>query len=491
MKKSTKHSKPYWTPRLTVLCDKMLEARKAYKMRNTDTRLQEMYDTKEEFDKARKEECEKFILEKTKNLNAAQASKFWKEFNKIFKKTAEAGIDPLKDDAGGLVTDNKEIEEKMFSTFFQCKHMIDADFDEFFFDSVTQMYEDIKTEDFFTEYGNRTGLNAPISIKEIEKAIKKTAGKRSFDNHQMHPKMLHQFGEKAIKVIQRLFSMSLNKGKWVWNNAEVIFLKKDGKESYAVPGSYRPISITSYIGKLLEKIIAARIIHFLIRRNFHDPQQEGFTSGRNTIRYLNRLNMEINTDILDGKTVIGLFMDLEKAFDSVWKKGLIVKLAKLNIKGNILKLIDSFLTTRTVILNINGNKGEERNCEEYGLPQGSALSPLLFKIYMMDILEDLEDEEEIELYKFADDGTIKIASESTELCKQTLDKVINSLSKWTKSNRMIINCNPNKTEFICFNTAENDANIPDSIQITGKTVKRVKQTKVLGLVIDEDCMTTH
>ena len=301
----------------------------------------------------------------------------------------------------------------------------------------------------------------------------------------MHPKMLHSFGNRAIRLIQRIFNMSLNKSKWVWNQAEVIFLKKGGKESYAAPGSYRPISITSYIGKLLEKIIAARIIRFLIRKGYYDIDQEGFTAGKNTVRYLNRLNLEIKTDLLDKKTVVGLFVDMEKAFDSVWKKGLIVKLAKLKIKGKLLHLIDSFLTSRMVKLNINGYQGDERECEAYGLPQGSALSPVLFKIYIMDILDDVSESPEIAIYKFADDGTIKISCETTQQCLTGLNSVISSLNRWTGRWRMVINCNKNKTEYICFGTAEKNAEIPESIKIGDKTVNRVKQTKVLGLTIDE------
>ena len=485
MKKSTIHSKPYWTNKLTRLCERMRAARKAYNKRNTDSNKQNMILTKEQFDAARKEECEKFIMDKTKNLNATEAKKFWKEFNKIFMKKTEGGIDPLEDGKGGLVTENDELEGKMFSTFFQCRHMSDVDFDDTFYETVNRLYEESKTEVGVEDHA-QTEINSHITIEEIEKAIKKTdASKISLDNHQMHPKMLHQFGTNTIRIIQRLFNMCLNKGKWVWNNAEVIFLKKEGKDTYKKPGSYRPISITSYIGKLLEKILAARIISFLIKKNFHDPKQEGFTRGRNTVRYLNRLNMGIKTDLLDNKTVIALFVDMEKAFDSVWKRGLIVKLAGLNIKGKVLQLIDNFLTTRTVNLNINGLKGEERNCEEYGLPQGSALSPILFKIYLIDILEELEGSEEIELFKFADDGTIKVSGKSTEACKESLNRVTESLEQWTQRWRMIINCNPNKTEFICFGTAEKEADIPDSIKIADKTVKRVKQTKVLGLVIDE------
>ena len=159
-----------------------------------------MFDAKEEFDVERKAECEKFIMEKTKKLNATESVKFWKEFNKIFKKTSESSIDPLKDENGGLVTDNKELEGKMFSTFFQCKHMLNADFDEFFYVTVNQLYNEIKTQASAVEVDEvQVELNAAISIAEIKKAIKKTdASKVSLDNHQMHPQMLHQFGEKAI-----------------------------------------------------------------------------------------------------------------------------------------------------------------------------------------------------------------------------------------------------------------------------------------------------
>ena len=235
--------------------------------------------------------------------------------------------------------------------------MANVDFDEYFYDTVNDLYEGILSENIYNipQDEEQEEINAPIVDAEIRKAIKKTdINKISLDNNQMHPKMLHHLGDRDIRLIKRLFNLSMNKSKWVWNQAEVILLKKDGKETYSVPGSYRTISITSYVGKLLEKIIASRIVRYLFKKGYYDPNQEGFTAGRNTIRYLNRLNLEIKTDLLDMKTVIGLFVDMEKAFDSVWKKGLIVKLARLNIKGKVLKLINNFLTSRMVKLNVDG-----------------------------------------------------------------------------------------------------------------------------------------
>ena len=487
LKKSCKHSKPFWTKKLTTLCSQMREARKAYKKRNTDINKVRMEETKAIFDAERKAECENFILDKTKKLNAAEMKKFWREFNRIFKSKTEGGVEPLDDSNGGLFTDVEDMEGRLFETFFQCKHMINVEFDNYFYESVNNLYEGIIDEDIYNldEDDEQQELNAPVSIDEILKSIKKTdPNKVSFDNYKMHPKMLHSLGDRAIRLIQRLFNLTLAKGRWVWYQAEVIFLKKDGKDNYAAPGSYRPISITAYIGKLLEKIIAKRIIQFLRKKGHHDPQQEGFTEGRNTVRYLNRLHLQIKSDLLDKKTVIGLFVDMEKAFDSIWKKGLIIKLDKLKIKGKVLNLIDNFLTTRMVKLNVKNHKGEERGCEAYGLPQGSALSPILFKIYLMDLLEEMKENPELSILKFADDGTIKISSETSDKCTTELNNVVSELYQWTRKWRMVINCNKNKTEYICFGTAAGQDKIPESVKIGDKTVHRVDKTKVLGLTID-------
>ena len=492
-KKSTKHSKPYWTEKLTELLNDMKTSRITYNRRNTDHSKEIMLHAKELFDSERKKACEDFILEKTKDLNTAEAVLFWKKFNMLFKSKTDKGVDPLIDETKGLVTENKEIEEKLFETFFESKHLVAENFDEHFYEEVIGIYEEIKSARFEPQDNQgriselREMLNAEITIQEVKKAIKKTKGSnKSLDNHNMHPKMLHNLGPNALEVLRKLFNRCLDRGEWIWNEAEVIFLKKEGKDSYSVPGAYRPISISSYIGKVLEKILAERITQFLELQGIFDPDQEGFTAKRNTNRYLNRLILEIKTDLKD-HTVIGLFIDLETAFDSIWKKGLMVKMSALNFGGKSLALIDNFLTDRHVKLNVNGELGESRDCKEYGLPQGSALSPVLFKIFLLDLFEDLNSCEDISFLKFADDGTIKIRNKESIQCVESLKNVVNALNEWTRKWRININCQPNKTEYICFGTADQETEvIPDTIKMGSKEVKKVKETKVLGLIVDED-----
>ena len=144
MKKSTYHSKPYWTPELTALCNEMRKARKAYITRNTDVRKQAMLETKSIFDEERKKACDDFILEKTKSLNTANSLKFWKLFNNLFKKKVEKGVDPLLDDDGGILTDGVDIEKKLFSTFFESKHISDGNFDDVFYETVVQCMRTLK-----------------------------------------------------------------------------------------------------------------------------------------------------------------------------------------------------------------------------------------------------------------------------------------------------------------------------------------------------------
>ena len=488
-KKSSHHSKPFWTPELTRLCDKMRAARSKYRKRNTDANKEDLVKSKEEFDNAKKQECQDFLIGRTSKLNSVQALRFWKEFNLLFKKKTPQKIEPLFDKEGSLLTDPEEMEQLMFSTFFEGQHLHEGNFDAYFHQETNRIYNEIISEqqlienlDFCEE------INAEISVAEVKAAIKNyNACGKSSDTDHFNPIMFKHLKDKAISSICTLANLCLKQGKWIWDKAEVIFLKKNGKDSYSKPGSYRPISISAYIGKLIEKILTARIYKFLINLELYDPNQEGFMPKRNTIRYLNRLINGIKSDKQNKLTTLCLFIDFEKAFDSIWKAGLIVKMHQIGIKGNILNLINDFLVNRKVTININGVVGNFRQSSAVGLPQGSALSPILFRIYLMDILTDLEKNEKINIYKFADDGTIKVTGSSTKECLENMDLVVKSVENWVRKNRMIINCQPDKTEMICFSTAENDKTlVPTTFQICGNEIKLVKHTKALGLVIDED-----
>ena len=483
------HSKPYWNDTLSILSKQLRRDRKTYSFRNNDRNKQKLIQSKEAFDQERKIACQNFIINKTKDLNAVEAHNFWKEFKRITTRKTNQAINPLEDGEGGIISEGEEMEKLLFSTFFECKHMDEVAFNQQFYEEINHEYEKIHEEEVTSTEeesdSDSQELNNEITAEEITKSIKesKSSGK-SFDNHKCHPSMLKNLGPSCLNMILILFNLCFNMSLWIWDTAEVIFLKKAGKKSYSVPGSYRPISITAYMGKLLERILSIRLNKFLKRKRKFDPYQEGFSEKRNTIRYLNRLVLDIKTDIHKGKTVICLFLDFEKAFDSVWKRGLIVKLFLLGVKGKILKIIDNFLNTRKVCLNVNGRKGAIRNCSEYGLPQGSVLSPILFKIFMLDFLEDLN-EDYAKLYKFADDGTVKISADTTSECLNQLQKVLDSLDEWAKKWRMVINCQPNKTEVVCFGTAENDETlIPKVFTLGDQTIKLVQQTKVLGIIID-------
>ena len=186
-------------------------------------------------------------------------------------------------------------------------------------------------------------------------------------------------------------------------------------------------------------------------------------------------------------SILCLFIDFEKAFDSVWIKGLIYKLSKINIKGNILKVINEFLTKRSIVLNINGEKGEQKESLEYGLPQGSVLSPLLFRIFIMDIIEELKNKPHIDLYKFADDGTVKVSAPDTATCLSYFEELLLSITKWKRKWKLKINCQKNKTEVINFNTAENDDSlVPSIFKLDNEEISLVEKTKVLGLTIDKN-----
>ena len=116
---------------------------------------------------------------------------------------------------------------------------------------------------------------------------------------------------------------------------ETRFLKKPGKPNYHNPSSYRPISLTSVLGKCMERIIVTRLYSYVEHNNHIDAEQEGFRKFHSTSMALLRLVQNIYDGFNENESTVGVFIDMEKAFDSVWRKGLLHKLYNMGVKGRM------------------------------------------------------------------------------------------------------------------------------------------------------------
>lgn len=496
-KRVCRHSKPYWTKELSMLSEDLRKKQSKYMLHNTDINFERFQLAKTDFEHARKTACQDFIKNKTHSLNVSQSAKFWKEFQCMFKPNCDTKVEALSLKDGTITTSNDEIECELFDTFFKGTHIEQnkANFDEDFHKSIKVRYDQIKGSNFIPDAKDlsylkwshhSSSLYSPILEDEVWDAITQSTQNmaKSFDNKGIHPQMIANLGPNTAYALTKLFNKCLYDGKWVWNLSKVVFLKKEGKTTYSKPGSYRPISISPYMGKLLERILSKRLENYMSLIDITDPNQEGFTKGRNSIRYLHRLTSGIKGDIRKRLTVLCLFLDFEKAFDSVWKCGLVVKLWDIGVHGPFLKIIDSFLFERQVMLLVNGYMGPIRDCLDFGLPQGAVQSPLLFRFFVYDLDEVSRLYQQITFFKFAADGSAKVACNTLDECLHYLNIVLESLHAWTSKWRMVINCEINKTEVICFHS-HTPKDVPDTFHIGSKQIKLVTSSKVLGIIIDK------
>ena len=423
-------------------------------------------------------------------MNIKDSAQFWKQYKKVFGATQDNTICNLKKE-DILVTSDKEKEKLLFDTFFTGKHLNKQVPDKTHDDAVKKNYEEIRNSfKSGEEKKPKSFLDEEIILEEIREAIKKqdTVEKAS-DFDKTHPCLLKKLGDTALQTLCTIFNWSLNHGKWLWDTSYVSFIRKEDKSSYMYPGSYRPITVASYFGKILERILDTRIRKKIGIEEILDDDQEGFMSGRCTTRYLFRLLANLEEVKRQRLACIILFIDFEKAFDSVFLPSLIVKLSGYGVSGKILKLLHSFLFERKVCLKVNKHLGQPTYCTVFGLPQGSALSPLLFILYITDMTDNIPESVKnyLSCYKYADDGTLMMTHETMKTCHEKMQSVCDNLTKWCTMNKLVINCDINKTEAMVLKTNYEDTqDIPPELNISNQKIRYVTHTRVLGILIDDE-----
>ena len=216
------------------------------------------------------------------------------------------------------------------------------------------------------------------------------------------------------------------------------------KESKLEVGNYRPISLLSNINKLLEKVVHERTYNFLEKYNCLYKYQYGFRKSHSTKHALIEITEKIRKALDSRKFACGIFVDLQKAFDTVNHEILLKKLEHYGIRGNSNSWFKSYLNDRKQLVSINGIDSETQ-IMKHGVPQGSVLGPLLFLIYINDLHAAIAYSRS---YHFADDTHLLNINTSPKKVQKQLNIDLKLLYNWLLANK--ISLNSTKTEMIIF-----------------------------------------
>ena len=178
------------------------------------------------------------------------------------------------------------------------------------------------------------------------------------------------------------------------------------------PSSYRPISLISVVCKLMEKMANNRLVFFLEKNNLLYKFQSGFRKGRSVLDHIAALANEARKSLNNQESLLGVFLDIHKAYDSVWKDFLLNKITNLGINGRMFEWIRDFLSNRSFQVRVGQNLSSIFHTDK-GIPQGSSLSPTLFNIMINDVASHSKLHSKI--FLFADDIAMWIRCNSLAL----------------------------------------------------------------------------
>ena len=362
-------------------------------------------------------------------------------------------------------------------------------FNNFFIESVR--YHDLQGEDLFTPENNESD-NTRVHVFDFEEVnegiiidlLSNLDTGKSTGIDGISASHLKSATNEIAPFITKLINMSFDSGVYPdeWKSSKICPLFKKGETSLIC--NYRPIAILPVVSKLIEKVAHKQLYTFLSTHNILSKSQFGFRPGHSTSAALGSLTDDWLRFIDIGQIIGAIYIDLKRAFDTVDTKVMSTKLRRIGCSDRVIKWFISYLNNRKQRVAVRGTLSDEHSVS-LGVPQGSVLGPLLFLIYIDDLVQALK---HCSITMYADDTTLYVHSTSLLDIQCKLQDDMNSLKEWLYANKLKLNTD--KTKFMLIGTPQKLSNITSMegsirIEFNGDVIEQCTMMKCLGVMIDE------
>jgi hypothetical protein len=321
--------------------------------------------------------------------------------------------------------------------------------------------------------------NLETRVGDVQKCLSQMDTTKAFGPDRVSPRLLKEGANQLAPVLCRLFNISLSTSKFpkAWKLANVIPLYK--KNDRTLISNYRPVSLLSCVGKVMEKLVFTALFDYFRRNFLISVWQSGFIPGHSTVTHLVEMYHNFCRAVSDGKEIRIVFCDVSRAFDRVWHRGLIFKLEKCGISGSLLAWLTNYIQDRYQRVVING-QFSSWSLIQAGVPQGSVLGPLLFLIFINDITHIVK---HCHIRMFADDTSLFIEVDDRISAAERLESDLTAISTCAKT--WLVKFSPPKTESLIISNKTHLAEHPP-IHMDGSVLNEVSHHKHVGIILSKD-----